>query len=74
MYDPAQMDDLSKDLPSKEDIHYWKHGDNDKDDTTVHRMLDLPEDAKEPENTEEDAKDLEDGRHLYRMVTGYMDA
>ncbi len=58
-------------MPSQADITYWTQGeDNDKDDTTVCRMLDLPEDAKELE----DAKDLEDGRHLYRMVMGNLDA
>jgi len=57
-------------MPSKADIHLWTHRDDNEE--TVHAMLDAPEDAKELENTEEpgDAEeDLEDARHLYRMVT-----
>jgi len=44
------IEDLPQHMPSEADIHYWMHGDDDEDDMTVHRMLDLPEDAKEPEN------------------------
>ncbi len=50
LYDPA----LLEDLPSEVDIHYWTHGDDDEDDvSTMCRMLDLPEDAEEPENAED---------------------
>ncbi len=48
------IEDLPQDMPSAEDIHYWMHGDDNEDNSMVHRMLDLPEDAKEPEETEED--------------------
>ncbi len=56
--------DHNQDMPSEADIHLWTHGDDDEE--TVRAMLDTPEDAKEPEDAEED---LEDARHLYRMVT-----
>jgi len=64
------LEDLPQDMPSAEDIHYWTHGDDDKDDLTVRRMLDLPEDAEEPEDAGED---YEEGQHLYWTVTGQLD-
>ncbi len=50
-----------EDLPSETDIHYWTHGDDNEDNATVHRMIDLLEDAKELENTE----DMKRRLHLY---------
>ncbi len=65
LYDLAPQEDL----PSETDIHYWTHGDDDEDDATVHRMIDLPEDAKEPENTE----DMKRRLHLYEGVVELLD-
>ena len=56
------LEDL-QDIPSQAEITYWTHGEeyeDNNDETTVCRMLDLPEDAKELEDAEEDAKDLKD--------------
>ncbi len=64
------LEDLPQDMPSEADIHYWMHGDNSEDNTTVHRMLDLPEDAEEPEDAKEDYKE---GWHLYWTVMGQLD-
>ncbi len=58
--------DHTEDTPNEAEICLWTHGDDKEDDETVCVMLDAPEDAEEPEDTEED---LEDTRHLYRMVT-----
>ncbi len=41
-------------MPNEADIHLWTYGEDDEDDATVHAMLDAPEDAKEPEDAEED--------------------
>ena len=57
IYNPTQMEDL----PSEVDIHHWRYRDDNKDIATVRRMLDLPEDAEEPEDAKENAEDLEDG-------------
>ncbi len=65
LYDPTQVENL----PSKVDIHYWMQGDDDEDNTTVCRMLDLLEDAKEPE----DAKDIKEQLHLYGGVVELLD-
>ncbi len=56
--------DSNYDLPNKAEVRLWTHRDNDEE--TVRAMLDASEDAEEPEDAEED---LEDARHLYRMVT-----
>ncbi len=64
------LEDLPQDMPSKADIYYWMHGDDNEDDTTVHRMLDLPEDA---EGLEDAKEDYEVGQHLYWMVIGQLD-
>ena len=75
----GMLQDLNhtQDTPNKAEIHLWTHGD-DEDDATIWAMLDTPEDAEELEDAEEpedaeeseDAEeDLEDARHLYRMVT-----
>jgi len=61
---------LQEDLPNAEDIHYWTHGnDNEDDNATVHRMLDLLEDAEELENAEDTKRQL----HLYRGVMELLD-
>ncbi len=33
-------------MPTKEDIHYWTHGDDEEDEATVHAII---EDAEDPE-------------------------
>ena len=43
-----QCIDYPYDLPSKADIDFWTHGDDDKD--MVHAMLDALEDPKDPLN------------------------
>ncbi len=60
----------TQDMPSKADIHYWTHRDDDEDDATVSVMLDALEDAKEPEDAKEDYKE---GQHLYWTVMGQLD-
>ncbi len=58
----------TEEMPDEANIHLWTHGDDDDDDEdTIHAMIDAPEDAEEPEDAKED---LEDAKHLYRMVTG----
>jgi len=57
-----------QEMPSEADIRLWTQGEDDKDNETVRVIL---EDAEEPENVEED---IEVRRHLYRIVTGHMDA
>ncbi len=39
--------DHMQEMPSEANIHLWTHRDDDKDNATVHAMLDAPEDAKE---------------------------
>ncbi len=60
------MQDLNhtEEMPNEADIHLWTHGEDNEE--TVCAMLDALEDAKELEDAE---GDLEDTRHLYRMVT-----
>ncbi len=66
MYNKEPHEELPADLPSEEDIHFWTHGEDRKDEETVSRMLDLPEDAEEPE----DAEDGEISWFIARMIMG----
>ncbi len=59
----------TQEMPSAADIHYWTHGDDDKDDTTVCGMLDLPEDAKKPD----EAEDIKRRLHLYEGTVELLD-
>jgi len=62
------LQDLSHDqnMPSEADIRLWTHRDDNKDNATVHTMLDVPEEAEDPEF----AENLEDAHALYRMIMG----
>jgi len=46
-----------------------RNRDDDKDDTIVHRMLDLPEDAKKPD----EAEDMKRRLHLYGGTVELLD-
>src|SRR6266702_3009043 len=48
IYHEESREEPPMDLPSEEDIHFWTYGDK-KDEETVRRMLDPPEDAEEAE-------------------------
>jgi|SRR6266702_2936615 len=37
-----------QDTPTDEDVHYWTHGDDEEDKTTVRAMLDAEEWAEDP--------------------------
>ncbi len=46
--------DHTEEMPSEADIHLWTHRDDDEDSETVRAILEEPENAEEPEDTEED--------------------
>ncbi len=36
-----------EDVPTNEDVHYWRHGDDEEDEATVHTMIEATEDPQE---------------------------
>jgi len=61
----GMLQDLNhtQDMPNEAETHLWTHREDDKE--MICAMLDTLEDTEEPEEAKED---LEDAKHLYRMV------